>query len=417
MQSDLDFRLPSFEAALAELPPSPGAAMARDEHYWGLVRSLFDVAREPANLENGYWGVMAEPVKVMFQHWTDRVNRESTLLVRAGWPALQEGVRRAVADTLGCAADEIALTRGASEAMFALIGGYNRLAPGDTVLYCDLDYPAMRNAMQWLRERRGVKPVQLSIPEPATREAVLTAYTQALEQHPRVRLVLLTHLSHSTGFVMPVRELATLARSAGADVIVDAAHSWGQLDFDAPDLGAPYAGYNLHKWIGAPLGCGCLYVRRGDVSGIDRWFGDRDYGEDDVRSRIHTGSPNFAAWLTLPAALQLHRHIGAPTKAARLRALRDHWVQRARTLRGVQVLTPDEAGSSGGITSFRLAGRTSAADNDAIVARLRDDHRVLTVRRDGPAAGQCVRVTPALHTTLAELDRLVDGLRAITSGS
>jgi isopenicillin-N epimerase len=412
---DLDFRLPAFESALAELPPSPGAAVAHDEHYWDLVRRLYDVAREPANLEHGYWGVMAEPVKAMFHHWTDRVNRENTLLVRDRWPALQEGVRQQVAQALGCATEEVALTRGASEAMFALIGGFNRLAPGDTVLYCDLDYPATRNAMAWLRERRGVVPVQITMPEPASREGVIAAYAQALAQHPRTRLVLLTHLSHSTGLVMPVRELSALAHEAGAQVIVDAAHSWGQLDFDAPDLGAPYAGFNLHKWAGAPLGNGCLYVKRGAVAGIDRWFGDRDWGEDDVRSRMHTGSPSFAAWLTLPAALQLHRHIGAATKEARLRALRHHWVQRARTLPGVQVLTPDDALSCGGITSFRLAGRTSETDNEALVRRLRDEHGVLTVRREGPAAGQCVRVTPALHTTLAELDRLVDGLRAITA--
>lgn len=412
---DLDFRLPAFESALAELPPSPGAAVAHDEHYWDLVRRLYDVAREPANLEQGYWGVMAEPVKAMFHHWTDRVNRENTLLVRDRWPALQEGVRQQVAQALGCATEEVALTRGASEAMFALIGGFNRLAPGDTVLYCDLDYPATRNAMAWLRERRGVVPVQITMPEPASREGVIAAYAQALAQHPRTRLVLLTHLSHSTGLVMPVRELSALAHEAGAQVIVDAAHSWGQLDFDAPDLGAPYAGFNLHKWAGAPLGNGCLYVKRGAVAGIDRWFGDRDWGEDDVRSRMHTGSPTFAAWLTLPAALQLHRHIGAATKEARLRALRHHWVQRARTLPGVQVLTPDDALSCGGITSFRLAGRTSETDNEALVRRLRDEHGVLTVRREGPAAGQCVRVTPALHTTLAELDRLVDGLRAITA--
>lgn len=415
MQADLDFRLPAFQSALAELPPSPGAAVAHDEHYWDLVRRLYDVAREPANLEHGYWGVMAEPVKAMFRHWTDRVNRENTLLVRERWPDLQEGVRQRVAQALGCAPEEVALTRGASEAMFALIGGFNRLAPGDTVLYCDLDYPATCHAMEWLRERRGAVPVQISMPEPASREGVVAAYSQALERHPRTRLVLLTHLSHSTGLVMPVRELSALAHAAGAEVIVDAAHSWGQLDFDAHDLGAPYAGFNLHKWIGAPLGNGCLYVKRGALAGIDRWFGDRDWGDDDVRSRMHTGSPNFAAWLSLPAALQLHRHIGAATKEARLRALRNHWVQRARTLPGVQILTPDDAASCGGITSFRLAGRTSQEDNEALVRTLRDQHGVLTVRREGPAAGQCVRVTPALHTTLAELDRLVDGLRAISA--
>ena len=44
--------------------------------------------------------------------------------------------------------------------------------------------------------------------------------------------------------------------------IVDAAHSVGQLDFRLPDLKADFIGINLHKWIGAPLGVGAIYIRR-----------------------------------------------------------------------------------------------------------------------------------------------------------
>ena len=50
-----------------------------------------------------------------------------------------------------------------------------------------------------------------------------------------------------------------MARSRGVDVIVDAAHALGHLDFTLPDLGCDFAGFNLHKWIGAPLGIGFMY--------------------------------------------------------------------------------------------------------------------------------------------------------------
>jgi len=410
--NELDFRLPAFDDALRALP-SPAADVAADEAYWAAVGGLYATSREPVNLENGYWGVMADPVMAMYRHWTERVNFDNTLLIRAHGPELMEGVRQRVAQALGCAPDEIALTRGATEAMLSLIAGYNRLQPGDTVLYCDLDYPMMRHAMEWLRERRGVEPVKLSIPEPATRDGVIEAYARVLEQHPRTRLVLLTHLSHCTGLVMPVREIAALARDAGAEVIVDAAHSWGQIDFDAADLDAPYVGFNLHKWIGAPLGCGCLYIRRGSVQNIDPYFGSLEFSADDIRSRIYTGSPNFAAWLTLPAALDLHERIGARAKELRLRGLRDAWVREARKLPGIDILTPDEPGMVAGITAFRRRGQTSSADNDALVAALLERHGVYAVRRFGPTAGDCVRVTPALQTRHADLERLLEGLRAL----
>jgi isopenicillin-N epimerase len=409
----LAYRLPVFDQALASLPAAPIQSPGEDEPYWHAVRALYATSNSPVNLENGFWGAMAEPVKAMFQYWTDRVNFENTALIRPHWPQLLEGLRHEVARALGCEADEIVLTRGATESMLALISGYRHLKPGDTVLYGDLDYPAMRHAMEWLRERRGVTPVRLTLPEPATHDAVIDTYARALRDHPGTKLVLLTHLSHSTGLVLPVAELADLARAAGADVIVDAAHSWGQMDFKVADLNARFAAFNLHKWVGAPLGCGCLYIQRGHVTSIDRYFGDRDFCEDDIRARIHTGSPNFAAWLTLPAALQLHQRIGVAAKAARLLHLRNHWVTQARALPHIEVLTPDGPHGVAGITSFRVKGQTSVADNDAIVARLRDQHDVFTVRRDGPSAGDAVRVTPAITTTYADLDRLVSGLQAL----
>jgi len=411
---DLDYRPASFDTALAQLPATPANDSSAYEPFWTAVSGLYARSQALANLENGYWGVMADPVKDVYRYWTDRVNFENTLLIRERWPQALESITSTVASALGCEPEEIVLTRGATEAMLALIGGYARLKPGDTVLYGDLDYPAMCHAMEWLRERRGVIPVRLAIPEPATRENLLEAYAHALRQHPNTRLVLLTHLSHCTGLVMPVCELASMARAAGAEAIVDAAHSWGQMDFDVASLGVPFAAFNLHKWIGAPLGCGCLYIRRDSLAAIDTYFGNQEFPHADIRSRIHTGSPNFAAWLTIPAALQLHERIGASAKAARLRSLRDQWVQQMRDeRRGVEILTPDDVGMVVGMTAFRLAGRTSTSDNDAIVAALRVSHGVLTVRRSGPYRGDVVRVTPAIYTSRAEIDRLVAGLRAL----
>lgn len=411
----LDYRLPEFDAALAALPATPAAGRAAsDEPFWRAVHALYRQSDTLVNLENGFWGAMAEPVKAMFRYWTDRVNFDTTVLIRDHWADMQEAVRAEVAGAMGCGVDEIALTRNATESLLALIGGYNRLAPGDTVLYSDLDYPCGRNAMEWLRERRGVVPVRLSIPEPATRENVLDTYAAALRAHPRTRLVLVSHVCFATGLVMPVRDIAAMAEAAGAGVIVDAAHSWGMLDFEVPALHAPFAAFNLHKWIGAPLGCGALYIRRGSVAAIDTHLGDRTWPADDVRSRIHTGSPNFAAWLTLPAALQVHRRIGAHAKEARLRALRNAWVEPARALPGVQVLTPDDPSMVAGITGFRLHGKTSKADNDAVVATLRERFGVFTVARPGPDAGSVVRVTPAIFTHFSAAERLVEGLSVLS---
>lgn len=401
-------------SALVSLPAAPGQALATDAPYWAAVRSLYAVTPDIVNLENGYWGAMAEPVRREYLAKTDLVNRDNSFYARNAYGREIEPIRAALAAAVGCSVEEIAFTRGATEALQLLIAGYNKLKAGDTVLYADLDYDSMQYAMNWLKDRRGVDVVRFAIPEPATREAVLQTYQKQLESNPKARLLLLTHLSHRTGLVIPVAEIAAMARARGVDVVVDAAHSWGQIDFNVRDLQSDFVGFNLHKWIGAPLGAGFMYIKKDRLPDIDRALGDEDFPPTDIRSRVHTGTANFATFLTLPTALKLHQDIGARAKQARLRHLRDHWVSRARGFKGLEILTPDEPGMAAGITSFRFAGKTSAADNNAIVAELRDKHGIFSVRRAGVAKGQCIRISPALYTTEGDMDKLVAALKAMT---
>jgi isopenicillin-N epimerase len=398
------------------LPALPTTDLATNAGYWNAVRGLYSVSPEMVNLENGYWGIMVEPVKAEYKRLTDFVNFENTVYARTKIGKDLDDVRTPLAAFLGVAREEIALSRGATEALQALISGYNKLKAGDSVLYADLDYDSMQYAMNWLKGRRGVDVVKFAIPEPATRQAVLDAYDAALKANPKTKLLLLTHVSHRTGLMMPVKELAAMAKARGVDVILDAAHSWGQVDFQAKDLGIDFIGFNLHKWIGAPLGVGMIYIARERLADIDPYMGDEDFKADDVRSRLHTGTPNFAAQLAVPAALALHQEIGPQAKEARYRHLRNYWVSRARELKGIEIQTPDDPTMVAGITSFALTGKRTAAQTNAIVAELRDKHKVMTVRRGGVAKGDTIRISPAPYLTEADFDRFVEAL-AVVSGN
>jgi selenocysteine lyase/cysteine desulfurase len=396
-------------------PNGPADRVAQDEAHWARVASHYRVTDAVVNLEAGYWGVMADTVHDTFVRHTERVNRDNSYYARRSFTADLMSVRERLAAFLKVGADEIAFTRSATESLQCLIAGYNRLEPGDAVVYADLDYPAMQNAMSWLKDRRGARVVRIELPEPATRDSVLSAYSDAFDRERGVRLVLLTHVSNKTGLVIPVREICALARQRGIDVIVDAAHAIGQMDVSIPDIGADFVGFNLHKWIGAPLGIGVFYIRKDRLADVDRMMGDDESPATSILSRVHTGTTNFAAFLTIPAALDFHGAVGPAYKAARLRYLRDRWVKAVRRLPPIEVLTPDEPGMSAGITSFRLRGRPTRQDNLRIVDELLTKHRIFTAHRTGIAKGDCVRVTPALYTTAADVDRLAAALVSIAS--
>ncbi|WP_412070293.1 aminotransferase class V-fold PLP-dependent enzyme [Rubrivirga sp. IMCC43871] len=395
-------------------PTGPPREAASDEDYWRQIAEKYRVTDRTTNLEAGYFGMMAAPVLAAYHRHTDRVNRESSLFARRDYPELERASRDRVAAALGVAPGEIAFSRNATESLQALIGQYNRLVAGETVMYADLDYPAMQRAMDGLAARRGAHVATLTIPEPASHSAILAAYEQALDANPGTRLLLLTHCNNKTGLIHPVRAIAALARARGVDVVVDAAHSFGQVPLALGDLGADYVGLNLHKWVGAPVGVGAMYIRAPGLDGIDRAHGDRGSLET-IDSRLHTGTTNFAAVLTVPDALDFQDAIGVERKAARLRFLRDSWVAPAREIPGVDILTPDDADLVGAITSFRLHGRGSREANLAISDTLQDEFGLFTVQRGGIANGDCVRVTPALYNSPADVDRLVAALAVMAA--
>jgi isopenicillin-N epimerase len=392
--------------------PAHAAPVDGKPSGWGGLARHYDVDHAIVNLENAYYGVMARPVLEDYKRNIDYLNRHNSYYLRREFDREGgEAIRAAVAQYAGVPTSDIALTRGATESLQNLIANYRLLKAGDTVMYGNLDYGSMQYAMEDLARRQGASVFVVTIPEPASRQRVIDAYDQALQRQPRTRLLLLTHVSHRTGLVLPVAEIVRMAKRRNVDVIVDIAQSFGQLDFKIADLGADFVGANLHKWIGAPLGTGFLYIREARLQDIGVQLGNREHPASDIRARVLSGTFDAAAFMTIPAALRFHGQVGLAERSAGLRTLRDYWVQRVRDVDAVTILTPDEA--AGAVTSLRLRGRTSFDENAALARQLVDDYKVLTVARDGPVGGSCIRVTPSYFTTTGQLDQLVAAITAI----
>jgi selenocysteine lyase/cysteine desulfurase len=120
----------------------------------------------------------------------------------------------------------------------------------------------------------------------------------------------------------------------------------------------------------------------------------------------------MAAFLALEDALTFHETVGAKAKEARVRHLRDRWAEAVRGR--VEVLTPSDPRLTCGITSFRLKGKTSAEDNRRLAETLLRRFNIFTIERTGVASGACIRITSAVFTSPADLDKLVAALTALT---
>lgn len=385
---------------------------ARDEAFWQTFADRYDRHPGPVNLENGYFGRMSRTVVEEYQRNIELINNSNSVYVRQRFEQHDSlDIRAQLAELIGVRAQSVAFTHNATAGLQSLIRNYNRLQPGDQVLICDLEYDTVKGAMRWLAKHRGVEVIEIEHAHPATFDSLLATYREAFIRHPKLKLMALTHVTHRTGLVMPVQAIATLAKEYGVDIILDGAHALGQIEFDLEELGIAFAGYNLHKWIGSPLTLGFLYIAPQRLADIDPDMGEMHFSAGDIRSRTPYSTPNIPALMTLPLVFEEHRSLGgAAAKGARVNYLRNLWVSAVRNLPGIEVTTPDDPRLYCGITSMRF---TRHADQQAMVERLLNDYNLFTVVRNGAACGPCIRVTPSLTTTAAEIQSLILALNEL----
>jgi selenocysteine lyase/cysteine desulfurase len=218
------------------------------------------------------------------------------------------------------------------------------------------------------------------------------------------------HMINITGQILPVRKIADMARRHGVQVMVDGAHTFGQLDFKIDDLGCDYYASSLHKWLGAPLGAGILYVRRERIKPLWQLYGDATFADDDIRKLNHTGTHPVATDLAIADAIAFHQAIGVQRKSARLRYLQRYWTDKLRGSKRIVLNTPEQIERSCAVANVGIEG-IAPAD---LAKLLLDKYRIFTVAIDG-AGVHGVRVTPQVFTTLHELDALVKALTELAA--
>ena len=397
--------IPRLLDALSAYDGAP-ETLAEDESYWRTVQQAFTVDRSLINLNSG--GVSPSPAIVqeaMKQH-LDYSNEAPPYTMWRVLEPQREGVRQRLARAFECDAEEIALTRNASESLQACQFGFD-LEPGDEVLTTDQDYPRMINTFKQREQREGIKLVQCSLPVPAEDPDEVV---RIFEEHitPRTRLILMCHMINLTGQILPVKPVVQMARRYDIPVIVDGAHAFAHFDFTHADLDCDYYGTSLHKWLFAPHGTGMLYVRRDKIADLWPLMAAPEKMDDDIRKFEEIGTHPAANYLAIAEALTFHQGIGAARKAARLRYLRDYWADRLVKRDRVRLHTSRDPQFSCGIATVGIDGM----DPGDLVRHLRRTHQIITTPIKHPQF-EGVRVSPNVFTTLEELDRFSDAMERV----
>ncbi|HZJ70401.1 MAG TPA: aminotransferase class V-fold PLP-dependent enzyme, partial [Planctomycetota bacterium] len=294
-------------AAARQLPAAAGPPgdVAQDEDFWAAVGRAFTVDRSIVNLNNG--GVSPSPALVQesVKRHQDWCNSYPSALALLGELTPQvEAVRRQLAAAFGADAEELAITRNASEGLQICQNGFD-LKPGDEVVATTQDYPRMIQTFQQRERREGIVLKQIQIPVPLDDpEQAVALYEQAIG--PRTKLILMCHVINLTGQVLPVKSVVAMARRHGLPVIVDGAHALAHLDFRIDALDCDYYASSLHKWLFAPHGTGLLYVRRDKLGALWPLTAAAPTLNENIRKFEEIGTHPLAGFLAVGDALDFH---------------------------------------------------------------------------------------------------------------
>jgi selenocysteine lyase/cysteine desulfurase len=389
--------------------------VAQDEFYWREIQQAFSLDRTLINLNNGHHSPAPRIVQEALKRYLDYENQDPVYY--AGLINRNiERVRRALAAEFGCDAEELAITRNASESLQIAQDGLD-LKVGDEIITTNQDYPRMLTTWDQRARRDKITVTRLQFPVPTTQQDLYERFERAVT--PQTKLLHFCHITNLTGQLFPVQRLSRMARERGIVTIVDGAHAAAHFPFKLRDLECDYYGTSLHKWLCAPVGNGFLYVRKDSI--VKTWplqAATAAQGKD-IRKFEEIGTSPAATHAALAEALAFHQAIGVERKAARLRYLTLRWANALKSEPRIKIHSSLEPGQTWGLATVGIDG----IDSRALAQYLMDKHRIIIVGLvGGTPPGQVydyqgLRVTPNIYTTLEEIDTFVGAMRdAIKNG-
>lgn len=295
-----------------------------------------------------------------YEGWYANVERGVHTLSQLA-TAAREGARETVRRFLNApSADEVIFVRGTTEAinLVAAAWGRDNVGPGDEILITGLEHHSNLVPWQRLCEERGALLRVAALDDRG--EVRLDEFERSLS--PRTRIAAFAHVSNALGTVNPVREMAAMARRAGAVVLVDGAQAVPHLAVDVQELGCDFYAFSGHKVYG-PSGIGVLWGRAELLAAMPPWQsgGGMVHSVSFERTtyappphRFEGGTPFIEGAAGLAAALDYLTALGLPAVAAWEGELLALATERLAAIPGLRIVGTARAKAA--VLSFTMKG-------------------------------------------------------------
>lgn len=237
----------------------------------------------------------------------------------------------------------------------------------------------------------------------------------------KTKFVSIAHVSNVLGCVNLVKEIAALAHTVGAYMVVDGAQSAPHMAIDVQELGCDFFTLSGHKMLG-PTGIGVLYGKEALLQQMEPVeFGgemiDFVYEQESTWTELpwkfEAGTPNIAGAIALGQAVDYLSAIGMETIHAHVQELVAYVLPKLQAIEGVTVYGPQDPDHHTGVIAFNIEGLhphdvATALDYEGIAVRA--GHHCAQPLITHLGISSAVRASFYLYNTKEDCDQFIDAI-------
>ncbi len=241
---------------------------------------------------------------------------------------------------------EIIFTRNATEAinLVSYSWGDSQLKKGDEILVSLMEHHSNLIPWQLLAKRKGCKLKYIGI----TENGELDIDDLRAKVNENTKLISVLHISNTLGCCNPIKEIAEIAHSAGALILVDACQSLAHLPININSLNIDFLAGSSHKICG-PTGCGFLWAREDILEIMPPFLGGGEMINEvslyesnwaDLPYKFEAGTPAIGEAIGMSEAISYLQSIGLNRIRSYEKELTKYLFTKLENIQDINILGP-----------------------------------------------------------------------------
>lgn len=356
---------------------------------------------------------VVEGIEAMYYHTKANVHRgvhtlsqEATDLVEASREKVREFINAS-------SIEEVIFTRGTTEAINLVASSFGALlSDDDEIIVTEMEHHA--NIVPWQLLQR-IKNVKLRV-VPITDKGELMLDELEKLFNSRTRLVSVSHISNVLGTINPVKQIAQMAHSHGAKVLIDGAQAVAHQAVDVQEIDADFYVFSSHKMYG-PAGVGVLYGKKELLEQMPPYQGGGEMigtvtfeGTTFAKLpfKFEAGTPDFVDIAAFSRAIDYIKALGYDRISAHEHELLMRATAGLKSIPGMRIF--GEADTKDAVISF-LVNDVNSYDIGVLLDKLgvavRTGHHCAQPLMARYGVDGMVRASFAVYNTAEEVDRFV----------